>query len=361
VSLEEVLGSPMSPWVREEGPAGDVVLSTRVRLARNLRGEAFPPRLGPEAAERVVGRVEEAVRSLGRRYAFHRLAQLGPLDRQVLVEKHLISPQHARQASGALALRDDEALSVMVLEEDHLRIQCLQAALQCEKAWTLADELDDALEKSLDYAFSPEWGYLVTSPTNLGTGMRASVMVHLPGLVLSNQAAQLFAALSKVGVVVRGLYGEGTAAAGNIFQVSNQTSLGQSEEDIVKNLEAVARQVVDRERSARERVHREMRDRVEDRVARAYGILTNARLISSAEALALMSDLRLGIDLGVIGHLDRKVFDELIVMTRPGFLQKLSGGAARPAERDVRRAALIRQRIRSHERNRERDRSGGEA
>lgn len=336
------------------GPAADIVLSCRVRLARNVSGLPFPPKCSPAHASQVVERVTAAVAGLDR-YAVYRMCDLAPLDRQVLVEKHLVSPLLAGRDQGVVALREDEAVSLMVLEEDHVRLQVLHPGLQLRSAWQVAGEVDDALQQRLAWAWDDKLGYLTTSPTNVGTGLRASVMVHLPGLVLAGQAQGLLNALAKVGAVARGLYGEGSAAQGNIFQLSNQVSLGQSEDEIVENLEGVARQVVDRERGCREWLHREMRDKVEDRVARAYGILTNARVLTSAEAMQLLSDLRLGIDLHVLGHLEPQLFNTLLVEVRPGFLQKLSGEEA-PDRRDVRRATLIRQRIRESERRAGQDR-----
>jgi len=349
MSIDQIIGHATSRWMEGSGPAADVVLSSRIRLARNVAGFAFPPKCGSADAERVVARVEQAVAGLAG-FSLYRLSDLAPLDRQVLVEKHLISPLLARNDVAAVALRDDEAVSIMILEEDHLRLQVLQPALQPGPAWKLANQVDDALQEKLTYAWDDRLGYLTTCPTNVGTGLRVSVMLHLPALVMAGQANELLQALAKLGVVARGLYGEGSAALGNIFQISNQVSLGQSEEEIVSNLEGVARQIVDRERAAREWLHREHRDQVEDRVARAYGILTNARLISSQEAMRLLSDLRLGIDLHVLGHLEPGLFHALLVEVRPGFLQKLSGGEEAPDKRDVRRAALIRQRIRESER-----------
>jgi protein arginine kinase len=342
-------------WMTAGGPAGDIALSTRLRLARNLKGEPFPPRQDTVVADRVVHRVQAALPRLSQAegaYEIVRMRDLGPVARQALVEKHLISPLLALQAAGAVALRADESVSIMINEEDHLRIQALLPGLQCPEAWRIADAVDDALSASLEYAFSEEWGYLAASPANLGTGLRASVMMHLPGLVLAGQAAPLFANLAQMGVVVRGLHGEGSAAVGNLFQISNRVSLGLTEEEIGSHLQAIGRQVVDRERSAREWLHGHRRAQIEDRAARAYGILTNARLMPSSEAAALLSDLRLGIDLHVLPHLDPSLFNELLVRTRPAFLQVEAGAEDQPAARDVLRATLIRQRIAEAERQR---------
>lgn len=348
MALAEILKNP-APWLSGEGPAADVVLSTRVRLARNLTDVAFPTRMDGEAAEAVIARVEQGLAELGDDLgpaALYRLREIPPLERRALVEKHLISPRLAQAAErAALVLRPDEAVSVMVNEEDHLRLQGLAPGLGLEGVWDRVNRLDDALERRLDYAFSPRLGYLTACPTNTGTGMRASVMMHLPGLVMAKQDQPLFNALAKVGIAVRGLYGEGTAAHGNLFQLSNQVTLGQSEREILVNLQGVCQQVIDRERKVRAQLHRTRRVELEDRVWRAYGILATARVMSTREAMALLSDLRLGVDLKILPPLEGRVFNELQVQVSPAMLQVVEGRELGPAERDVRRAERIRRRL----------------
>jgi protein arginine kinase len=234
----------------------------------------------------------------------------------------------------------------MILEEDHMRLQALFPGLQCAQALELAGRLDDALEAHCEWAFSDQLGYLATCPTNLGTAMRASVMLHLPALCWSGRIGHLLAELGKVGIVARGLYGEGTESSGNLFQLSNQATLGTSESELAAHLEAVAREVVARERSAREALLAERRALVEDRVWRAYGILSNARLLSSAEAMQLLSDLRLGSDLQLLPRLRPDLWAELLVLTRVGFLQRQDGEAP-PQSRDVRRAEMMRSRLKA--------------
>lgn len=348
-ALQEILKRERSKWMEAAGPSGDIVLSSRIRLARNLRDFPFPSRLGADGATAVINEARQVVPKLNegsnRHYELYRLSELNALDRQVLVEKHLISPLLAKNEHGAIILSSDEAVSIMINEEDHIRIQCLMPGLQLDGAWELADNVDNTMGQVSEYAYSDRRGFLTTCPTNLGTGLRASVMMHLPGLVHSQQLGRVLSALSKVGVVVRGLYGEGTQAQGNIFQVSNQVTLGQTEADIIENLTSVARQLIERERSAREWLVRQWKDHLEDRVCRAYGILTNARVITSEEALRLLSDLRLGIDQKIIPHVSPQVFNDLIVATRAGFLQKIAGQQLSAAQRDRRRATLIRQRL----------------
>jgi protein arginine kinase len=346
-ALQAVLDRPLGLWQRGGGPSDDVVVSSRVRLARNLEDVPFPPRMD-EASERLLlERVREAAERLPAsegRFALVSMADVAAVDRQVLVEKHLASPQLAREARGALLLREDERVSAMVREEDHLRIQVLYAGLQPEAAWRDASRLDDALEATLTWAYSDRLGYLSTCPTNLGTGMRVSVMLHLPALSWTGRIAGLLAGLGKVGLVARGLYGEGSGAAGELFQVSNQTSLGVSEEELIAHLLGAAREIVAHERSAREALAAGSRLALEDRVCRAYGILANARVMSSAEALRLLSEVRLGSVLHILPPLPAERWTELLVLTRPGFLQRLAGEAS-PERRDVARARLLRQRL----------------
>lgn len=346
-------GRALSKWMEGTGPASDVVISSRVRLARNLLGIPFPAAADEAASRKVADLVETAVGKLNgagpQPFTFFRLPDMPPRERQVLVEKHLISPEHAGEGPGrAVVIREDEAVSIMVNEEDHLRIQCLVPGLQLDEAWALANRIDDQLENELDYAFGERVGYLTACPTNAGTGMRASVMVHLPALVLTNQAGNVLSAVSKVGLLVRGLYGEGSESTGNIFQISNQITLGTTEEETIENLRSVVQQVIDSERQARDGLLREMREQLEDRVCRAWGTLTNARIMTSQEAMQLLSDVRLGVDLNIIGDIEPQALNELLVATRPGFLQQLAGKELSPFERDVRRAALVRGRLRDH-------------
>ena len=343
--LERILSQPIGDWQRAEAPLGDVALSSRVRLARNVADLPFPPTMTPQQVDDLLQRMRQAVDSgVGGTVAFERLDELSPLDRQVLVEKHLISPQHARSGRGAVFVRADEGLSGMVLEEDHLRLQSMFAGLQLMEAWNQASAADDLLAVHLPWAFSEEWGYLTTCPTNVGTALRASVMLHLPALGWTGRLGPVLQGLGKMGVVVRGMYGEGTSAAGNLYQISNQASLGQSEEEIVTHLQSVCREVIEHERGAREALYREMREAVEDRVGRAYGILANARIMSSSEALPLLSDLRLGVDLHILPPLSPAAWNELLVLTRAGFLQRQEG-VDTPHRRDVARATLLRQRL----------------
>jgi len=349
----KLVTSPISKWMQPGGPHPEVVLSSRIRLARNLSTIPFPHRMTEADAEKLVKAAEEGVREINlmglpTKVELFRLANTPPLERQILVDKHLISPQQAKDSRHkAVAVSEDESISIMINEEDHLRIQVLSPGLQLQETWRIASLVDDALEHRLPYAFHEDRGYLTACPTNVGTGLRASVMMHLPGLVLTQQAGRLFHNLSQLGLVVRGLYGEGTEAAGHIFQISNQNSLGKAEEEIVAHLDAVVQKVIEAEKQARQHLHREMRLQLEDRVSRAYGLLSNARVITSEEAMRLLSDVRLGIDLGVLPRRDFSTMNELMVAMQPAFLQRSEGRELNPLDRDVKRASLIRSRLTS--------------
>jgi protein arginine kinase len=351
MSLSDFLERAMSRWMKDGGPEDDVVLTSRIRVARNLENIPFPILQTDTHADQVIDLVSQAlqtpsVQKLGK-FELLRCKEMSTIDRQVLVEKHLISKDLAEQERhGAVVLRADEAVSIMVNEEDHLRIQCITPGLRLKEAWDVANRMDDALEQQLPYAFDEKYGYLTACPTNVGTGIRASVMVHLPGLVISGQINRILAAVSQVGLAVRGMYGEGSEAAGNLFQVSNQVTLGDSEEEIIENLMGVVRQLIDHERAARKALLFENREALEDKVCRSFGILAYARRMDSRETLERLSDVRLGIDLGVIKGVSSGILKELMVMTQPAFLQKYFNQELSPGERDVRRAALIRERLR---------------
>ncbi|MFC3885262.1 protein arginine kinase [Bacillus songklensis] len=344
---ESFFNQAISSWMNQNGPDSDIVLSSRVRLARNLEHYLFPTLSTNEQALEVVGLFKDKFTTAShpnRNLQLLEMGNLKPLEKRVLVEKHLISPQLAEESNfGACLLSENEEISIMVNEEDHLRIQCLFPGLQLSSALQEANELDDWIEQYVDYAFDEQIGYLTSCPTNVGTGLRASVMMHLPALVMTRQINRIIPAINQLGLVVRGTYGEGSEALGNIFQVSNQITLGKSEEDIVDDLNSVVQQIITQERSARDALIKTSNLELEDRVFRSYGTLLYSRIIESKEASQCLSDVRLGIDLGYIKDVPRSILNELMVITQPGFLQQYAGGALRPDERDVRRASLIRE------------------
>lgn len=271
-------------------------------------------------------------------------------EKRVLVEKHLISPNLADQSKhGTVLLDKDEAISIMVNEEDHIRIQCLLPGFQLGKGLEKANQIDDWIEQRLTYAFDEKRGYLTSCPTNVGTGLRASVMMHLPALAMTQQLNRILPAINQLGLVVRGIYGEGSEALGNLFQISNQLTLGKSEEDIVEDLRGVVLQLIQQERSARENLLDQSRLQLEDRVHRSFGILAHSRMIESKEATQRLSNVRLGIDLGLIKGLSGNILNELMILTQPGFLQQYAGEVLSPEQRDERRATLIRERLKLEE------------
>lgn len=348
--LKDIIEGTYSAWMSTNAPHTDVALSSRVRLARNLGDIPFPNQASPTDLARVAEKVEKAVSQVPElsRLEVMRLSEASVLDRHILAEKHLISPQHAEGTENRLAIiADDESVSVMVNEEDHIRIQTLLPGLQLGEAYQLADNVDDLLESKLDYAFDEQIGYITACPTNVGTGLRVSIMVHLPALVVTGQVRAVLSAVSNLGIAVRGLYGEGTEASGNMFQLSNQVTLGRSEQELIENLHAVTMQVIEQERATRKKLILEMPEQLEDRVQRAYGILCHARLMTSQEALKLLSDAKLGVELQLISGVDGETLNELMVITQPAYLQKLAGQGLDPTQRDIRRAALIRERIRT--------------
>ncbi|MDG5473729.1 protein arginine kinase [Jeotgalibacillus sp. ET6] len=346
MTLEKFLTKAVTSWMNEEGPYSEIVLSSRIRLARNSKHHSFPTVFTEKEAADVSEKVKQSMKEAGEALELLEMKELQELQKRVLVEKHLISPNLAEDsASSAVWLSDEEDISIMVNEEDHLRIQCLYPGLQLKEALRKANELDDSIEEHFDYAFDEQLGYLTTCPTNVGTGLRASVMMHLPGLMMTNQMNRIIPAIGQFGLVARGIYGEGSEALGNIFQISNQTTLGKSEEDIVEDLLRVVHQIIAQEKAAREALVQTSGVQLEDRVFRSYGVLRYSRVIESKEAAKCLSDVRLGIDLGYIKDVPRTILNELMILTQPGFLQQYAGGFLRPFERDLRRASLIRERL----------------
>ncbi|MFC4559697.1 protein arginine kinase [Virgibacillus kekensis] len=350
MTLQHFMNEAISPWMRKDGPDSDIVLSSRIRLARNFAEFTYPIL----ANETDLQKISEFIRNEYEHQTFQDyenlefipIKNLTPIEKRVLVEKHLISPHLVEHdhSSGTL-ISENEQVSVMVNEEDHIRIQLYFPGFQINKALEKAFEFDDWLEKKIDYAFDETRGYLTTCPTNVGTGMRASVMMHLPALAMTQQLNRMIPAINQLGLVVRGIYGEGSEAIGNIFQISNQITLGRSEEDIVQDLQSVVQQLIEHERNARARLMEQSGTKLEDRIYRSYGVLEYSRIIESKEAAKCLSDVRLGIDLGIIQNVTRNILNELMVLTQPGFLQQYAQKTLTPNERDVLRASLIRERL----------------
>ncbi|MFA5155795.1 MAG: protein arginine kinase [Candidatus Omnitrophota bacterium] len=337
-----------SEWLKGTGPNSDIVISSRIRLARNLDKFPFPHWASKKDSQDIFLTVEDARAKIDflKSTTTFRLAELDAVDKQFLVERHLMSYEHAQRTdSKAVIIDDEEIISIMVNEEDHMRIQVMQSGFNIFEAWNIINRIDDALSEKLAYAFSPEWGYLTCCPTNTGTGMRGSVMLHLPALVMTRHINRVLAAIAKLSFTTRGLYGEGTQASGNFFQISNQVALGHSEEEIIDNINGLIRQIIEQEQQGRESLLQTNKAMLEDRVNRSFGILKSAYIISSQETVELLSMVRLGSDLGMIKNIDRRTINELFIITQPAHLQKLESKKLTQQERDVRRASLIRERL----------------
>jgi len=339
---------PPADTARRKGPHDRIVMSSRVRLARNIKDAAFPGWAKKPERVRVLELIRPAIEGLPEmKEAFSEtMDSLSALDKQILVERHLISREHAAKSAGSgLVLNRDETLCFMINEEDHLRMQALRPGLQLRQAWSAIDQADSALEKKLEYAFSPDLGYLTACPTNIGTGIRVSAMLHLPGLVLGEQINPIIQSVNKLGLAVRGLYGEGTEALGNVFQVSNQMTLGEAETAIVERLEKVLAQIIEHEENARASLLEKKPKMVFNHIGRAYGILANAHSISSKETMNLLSLMRLGVDVGLFPGVDRSLVDELFILTQPAHLQKQHSEKLSAEERDLLRADMVRDRL----------------
>lgn len=344
MTIEE-MAQTASPWLGARGLFSESVVSSRVRLARNMRGIPFTNRAAREdlacsleAAERAV--LSSPVLKTG---TLVRMSDLDDLDRQFLVERHLISQEHAEKSPArALVVGEDEIVSVMINEEDHLRLQAIESGFEVMDAWRVLEQLDGEIDGKVQYAFSCEWGYLSACPTNAGTGLRASMLVHLPALVLTSQIEKVLHGISQMGLAVRGFYGEGSDVMGNLFQVSNRTALGISEIDIIQGLEKVVKQVLEYEAQARQILLRDARSQIEDKVWRAYGILKYCRKVTSHEVMSLGSAVRLGRALGVIDSISVAGLNNLLLASQPAHLQKRFGRAMDAAERDIVRADMVR-------------------
>ncbi len=336
-------------WFRTEGPDSDIVTSSRIRVARNFKGLAYTPRLTLAEQDSVLTKVEEALSDYKAVSAVHffRYQKLEDIDKQFLAERHLVSLEHiGDKGHKAAAISDDEKMSTMILEEDHLRLQAFESGFNLVKAWRIISALDDHLQKKIEFAFDSKLGFLTACPTNVGTGLRASCMVHIPALVLTKQIHKVVQALTKLNLATRGLYGEGTQAIGDYFQFSNQMTLGQNEEEIIQNLESVIRQVIDHEREARQHMLEKKKGKFEDQIWRALGVLKSARIISSSEATQYLSMVHLGLNTGVLkGPLNRMDLNMLFELIQPAHLQKMAQTTLNASERDLRRAEIIRDRL----------------
>lgn len=345
--LDRLLTTP-ARWLHAHGPDVRVVHSTRARLARNLASLPFPCRADAGILERLKNEARRvaAEAPLLKKMTLVDLDLLGPLEREFLVERHLISRDFAIGHGRLLILDEAETVAIMVNEEDHFRFQVLASGMNAIEAWRILRALERDVDRRLDFAFRPPWGYLTSCPTNLGTGLRISALCHLPGLVRGHELPAVIQAANQIGIAVRGFHGEGSESVGDFYQFSNRASLGRSEEEFIADLESWVRQIVQREIAARETILAKDRVALEDRVWRALAILGAARIMSSQEMMGLLSIIRLGLDLGLIAVPDLTTINQLQILAQPAHLQKLERQALTPAERDGARARIIRERLR---------------
>ena len=334
----------MANWYLQNGKNSDVVISTRVRLARNIKGFNFENKCKNEDKKQILSKIEGIVSALGYNLQLLKLKDMDNLTKLSLVEKHIISPEFANSVdeNRAILINNEENICIMINEEDHLRLQVFAEGMAIEELMNLAIEIDQKLESLLDYEYSEKYGYLTACPTNLGTGARISVMVHLPGLAETGNLNKVLHIVNNFGMNVRGVYGEGSQSMGNIYQISNNQTLGISEQEIVKNMKIITEKIIEQEKVARKYLGKEQ-VRFEDKVYRAFGILENARLLSSNECIDLLSDVKLGTDMGVISELDDTKVKKLFLYTKPANLQKYCGKIMNENERDMKRTEIIRQ------------------
>lgn len=339
--METFLKHPLGPKMKERAKLDELVISTRIRLARNLKDTVFSPTLSKEGQRQLCERIETSLGGL-QGFEYVHMSTYDHVTRQALVEKHLISPTIAEKDESAVFLSEDETISVLINEEDHLRIQTLLPGYQVQEAFELARRVDSLCSESLPYAFDEELGYLTTCPSNIGTGLRASVMLHLPGLTLTGRITPILKELRKRGYTIRGRYGEGSDTAGRLFQLSNQRTLGDNETRLLADFMEITEQVIQAERQAREQLLASNHDELEDQFYRSYGILRYSKLLSSTEAIERLSDLHLASDLGILSDWSPPQFHDLLVRLQSGFLQKHFGKTLSTKERDRERATLVR-------------------
>lgn len=345
-SLIENMTRQTAKWLSGEGQDNDIVISSRVRLARNLHAYPFGDRASDEQQQNVLSTILKAAKnskSLKDANHFDMFA-LDELDRQVFVERWLISTDFAEMKNPrVLLVTQDEDIGLMINEEDHLRLQVIGSGLSLEQSWIAISRLHEELSQELTFAFSERFGYLTACPSNVGTGIRFSVFVHLPGLTFTKKIEEAFAKIVPAGVTVRGFYGEGSKLIGNFFQVSNQYTLGWTEQGILDRITPLIERFIGEEREARHNIMNDTRIVVEDKIYRTLAILSKARLLSFIEFLELLSTLRLGVELGIVEEISKKVFNELMVMTQPAHIQKCEGKTLGELERDALRANLVRE------------------
>jgi len=345
--FEQMAKKPVA-WIDGKGPESEIVLSSRIRFARNITDFKFPPSADTDTRDKIIEFIRASFDSAGLidKGKFYLSTEINPLDRNFLVERHLISPEFMKDSTGrGVYIDNSESLSIMINEEDHIRLQAISSGLSMNECWEKAHDVDIKLSQKIDYAFDDNFGHLTSCPTNVGTGLRASILIHLPGLVLTREIENVISRIAKVGLVVRGFYGEGSDVLGNLFQISNQTTLGRSEEEIIDSLAKVTQQIIEYELKSQETLMQDAADEIEDKVWRSYGILKHARVLNSGEVMNLLSALRLGVSLELIDKVTLQQINELLIITQPAHLQKYYEREMENNERDIVRAGLVRERL----------------
>ncbi|MCI9015693.1 MAG: protein arginine kinase [Clostridia bacterium] len=334
----------MINWYLQSGKSSDVVISSRIRLARNLSEFPFVNKCTKQQKEKIEEKIRQILPNIGYGIKFLKLRDIDDITKMSLVEKHIISPDFAMKetSEGVVLINDEENISIMINEEDHLRIQILGSGLELDSLINLAIELDEKIQDNIIYAYSKKYGFLTQCPTNAGTGLRASIMVHLPALTKTGNIPKILEVINNFGMNIRGIYGEGSKAQGNIYQISNKQTLGITEKDIIKNIKLITEKIIEQERLARKIIAKDSIT-LEDTVYRAFGILNNCKKISSEEAKELLSEIRLGTDLGIIKELDDLKVNKLELYTKPANLQKYLGKKVDAYERDIKRAEIIKE------------------
>jgi protein arginine kinase len=344
VNLKQVLEDGLG-WLEDEDPQGHIILSTRVRLARNIADHPFTDKIKPKAEREIHKTIETVLSTRGhlKNGVYIRLRDLNTQDLMLLLEKHLISQELINRSSrSGTIISDGGRISLMIGEEDHLRIQALIGGFQLEKCWEIVEGLETDLREAIDFAYHPRFGFLTACPTNTGTGLRASVLIHLPGLVLTKEIGKVLKGISQIGLTFRGIYGEGSEVVGNFFQISNQTTLGKSENELLDHLETVTKQVIDYEQNARSILTRDAKDQLEDKIWRAYGLLLYARSIAHEEGMNLLSAIRLGVSLKLIPGLRVSTLNRLLIHAQSTHLEAHANKELSPEEQDRERAEMMR-------------------
>ncbi len=334
-------------WYKEKND-NDIVVSTRVRLARNLSKYPFPNAMDKETIKKAREEIENCIMNsnstLSKDFKIYNMLDLEDTDKKILAEKHLISFELLENTESSVLINKDENMSVMLMEEDHLRLQVIMGGFKLDEAYETANRVDDVIDENVQYAFDADFGYLTSCPTNTGTGLRASVMMHLPALTMTNSIQRIISSAGGLGIAVRGMYGEGSKAYGSLYQISNQVTLGLTEREIIDKVKNIVNQIAEHEKQARKKLLENNRDYIEDKVYRAYGTLKYARTISSKEAKALISDVLMGKNMEII-NIDNGELIKLMIMVEPAYIEHMAKKKLSPDQRDKKRAELIRDAI----------------